>query len=260
MTEQQILAEVDGLQRLGRLIDRALWVVVFGAMAYASVGVTLFANRHGVPLWAGWALDPLVSIALVAVLQARSVLARYGVELDSGWVTAVEVWAGAATLTMNVWQSAVSRDPAGVVVHTVLPTLMILLAIASPWIRRKITEAVKVRRAAVERETAAREAAATAFRAERERERAERDKPAETPVPRARRQVSAAEQPERRDTLSADASTPTAEEIIRAAWQADLAAGNKIVAAEYDRLAGTNNYARGLIRKWTAEQGAEAVA
>ena len=275
MNEQHLVAEIAGVRRAGRNLDRALGVVSAGAMLFAAVGVTLFANKHGVPLWAAWSLDPLVASALYAVLQAEAILGRHGVQ-PGGWVATLRLFAGAATLTMNVWQPVAGRDPAGIVVHAVLPLLMILLGLAAPRLRKRFAEVVARlqgeleqlraaesdrRRADIERETAAREAAAEAFRAQRERERAERDRERETESEtesetRPRPKVVAARQSSRPDEVSVSTGK-TAEEIIREAWQADLAAGERIVAARYDRLAGTNNYARGLIRKWTADEAAE---
>jgi hypothetical protein len=146
---------------------------------------------------------------------------------------------------------------------------MIFLGLAAPRLRKRFAAVVaklqaelerlraaesERRRVDRERETAAREAAAEAFRAERERERARRESESESETPRPRRVVAASKG--RPEVVTADAGK-TAEQIIREAWQADLAAGEPIVAARYDRLAGTNNYARGLIRKWTADEAAE---
>jgi flagellar biosynthesis GTPase FlhF len=266
MNEQHLVAEIAGVQHAGRTLDRALAVVTAGAMLFAAVGVTLFANHHGVPLYAAWALDPLVASALYAVLQAAAILGRHGVQ-PGVWPTVLQLFAGTATLTMNVWAPVAGRDPAGIVVHAVPPLLMIVLGLAAPRLRKRFAEVVARlrgeleqlraaesarRQADIERETAAREAAAEAFRAQRERERAERDRERETET-----------ETETRPRPKVVTAGKTAEQIIREAWEADRKAGEPIVAARYDRLAGTNNYARGLIRKWTAEldgEPAEAVA
>jgi hypothetical protein len=261
MNEQQHLAdEIASVQRAGRTLDRTLGAISVGAMLFAAVGVTLLANQHGVHLWAAWALDPLAAGALFAVLQAEAILGRHGIR-PGGWVATLRLFAGVATLTMNVWAPVAGRDPAGIVVHSVPPLLMIVLGLAAPRVRRAFATVVTKlqaeldqlraaesarRRADIERETKAREVAAETFRAQRERDRAERDRPTETET-----------------ETETETTAKTAEEIIREAWEADRAAGTKIVAAKYDRLAGTNNYARGLIRRWTTEvdgEPAEAVA
>ena len=115
-------------------IDAALVAVAAGALVFTCVNVTLFAVQHGTPAYIGWLLDPLASVALLAVLIGDGVLSRHGLRAG-GWATALKFTAGAAMWAMNVWAAVAARDGAGVLLHSVAPALVIGLAEAAPAYR-----------------------------------------------------------------------------------------------------------------------------
>ncbi|MFB9803872.1 hypothetical protein, partial [Streptomonospora salina] len=136
-------AELRRIQRAGRTLDVALSAVAAGALAFSTVNVALLAIAHGVPAWIAWLLEPLVGIALWAVLSSDAVLSRYG-RSAGGWAWCLRTFAGVATLTLNIWSSvftgtgsdlAWSPNPAGILLHAVAPILLILLAEAAPRYR-----------------------------------------------------------------------------------------------------------------------------
>ena len=129
-----LAAEMARVRRTGELIDRALFTVAGGALVFTSANVTMFAVAHGTPWFIGWLLDPLASVALLAVLVGDGVLSRHGIAAGR-WPAVVKLSAGLATWAMNVWSSVASRDPAGVLLHSVAPGLLIGLAHAAPVYR-----------------------------------------------------------------------------------------------------------------------------
>ncbi|UGQ15036.1 hypothetical protein LO772_16590 [Yinghuangia sp. ASG 101] len=140
--------EAQELRILSRRITTALVVVAVVAMVFTAVSVTTFALDHGVNRWVAWTLDPMVAVALLAVLLADARLVELGAA-PSGWATALRWFAGMATWVMNAWSSVwpdggfgVPRDvdAAGVVLHSVAPVLLVLLAEAATGYRRVIAE------------------------------------------------------------------------------------------------------------------------
>ncbi|MUL41629.1 hypothetical protein FZ103_10645 [Streptomonospora sp. PA3] len=136
-------AELRRIRRAGRTLDYALTAVAAGALAFSTVNVALLAIAHGVPAWIAWLLEPLVGVALWAVLSSDAVLSRYG-RSAGGWAWGLRTFAGVATLTLNIWSSvfagtgrhlALSPDPAGILLHAIAPILLILLAEAAPRYR-----------------------------------------------------------------------------------------------------------------------------
>ncbi|WTW96174.1 hypothetical protein OG216_23620 [Streptomycetaceae bacterium NBC_01309] len=144
--------EAQELRILSRRITAALVVVAVVAMVFTAVSVTTFALDHGVSPWVAWTLDPMVAVALLAVLLADARLVELGVA-PSGWATALRWFAGMATWAMNAWQSVwpdggfgVPRDvdAAGVVLHSVAPVLLVVLAEAATGYRRVIAARLRV--------------------------------------------------------------------------------------------------------------------
>ena len=129
-----LVAEIGRVRRTGELIDRALFTVAGGALVFTSTNVTLFAVEHGTPWFIGWLLDPLASVAMLAVLIGDGVLSRHGIAAGR-WPTAVKLGAGLCTWAMNVWSSVAARDPAAVLLHSIAPGLLIGLAHAAPVYR-----------------------------------------------------------------------------------------------------------------------------
>jgi hypothetical protein len=132
---EKVRAQVDGL----------IWAGLLLGLAFTMVNVQTFAAA-GAVVWslawcAAWLLDPMVSLVLIAVLRAEQITARYQVETGT-WVRRTKVFAFAATFTMNTWQSWTGLNPAGIVLHSVPPTLVYLAAETGPILRDRLTEAV----------------------------------------------------------------------------------------------------------------------
>ncbi|MFI6981544.1 hypothetical protein ACIBSV_23515 [Embleya sp. NPDC050154] len=142
---------VATLRRADRGLTVALLIVGGLALAFTCVNVTLFAISHGTPWYIAWLLDPMVSLALGAVLLTDGVLGRHG-DRPGGSATGLRLFAGLATWAMNVWGSVwpdgsfgVPRNPdaAGIVLHSVPPVLLILLAEAVTVYRRRIADLIR---------------------------------------------------------------------------------------------------------------------
>jgi hypothetical protein len=129
-----LAAEIARVRRTGEWIDRALFVVAAGALIFTCANVTLFAVIHGTPWFIGWLLDPLTSVALLAVLIGDGALSRHGVRAGA-WAAVVKLGTGMATWAMNVWASVAGGDPAAVLLHSIAPGLLIGLAHAAPVYR-----------------------------------------------------------------------------------------------------------------------------
>lgn len=137
----EVRAEIGRVQSASSWLDRCLWAVAAGALVFTMATVTEFAMTHGTPWFIAWLLDPLCSIALLAVLLGDGVLARYGIRLG-GWATLLKWVAGAGTWTMNIWASVAEADVAGVVLHSLPPALVILLAEVAPRFRVRFAHAI----------------------------------------------------------------------------------------------------------------------
>ncbi|MGO4756414.1 hypothetical protein AB4212_48760, partial [Streptomyces sp. 2MCAF27] len=141
------MSERDDLRRLQSRLTRVLVGVGVTAMTFTAANVTKFATDHGIDERIAWTLDPMVGVALGAVLIADGVLAEHGVK-PGGWATALRWFAGLATWLMNCWTSiwpdgtpmGVPRHvhPAGLLLHSVPPVLLIVLAEAITVYRRSI--------------------------------------------------------------------------------------------------------------------------
>ncbi|MDT0307198.1 hypothetical protein RM780_09510 [Streptomyces sp. DSM 44917] len=145
-------ADVARLRRVQRVLTRVLVLVAVVALVFTATSVTLFAIRHGVHPGIAWLLDPMVALALGAVLITDGVLAEYGIR-PGGWATCLRWFTGLATWVMNCWDAlwpegtpfGVPRqvDPAGLVLHSIPPVLLIVLAEAITHYRRDILAAVR---------------------------------------------------------------------------------------------------------------------
>lgn len=126
-------------------VDALMWVGIVLGLAFTMVNVQTFAaegaGSWSLPWLAAWLLDPMVSLVLIAVLRAEQVTARYQVQTGE-WVRRTKVFAFAATYTMNTWQSWAGLHLAGIVLHSVPPTLVYLAAETGPILRDRLTEAV----------------------------------------------------------------------------------------------------------------------
>lgn len=244
----QVREEIAATERAAARQDRLIWLILLGAMAFAAVGVAVFAIKHGVPVQVAWALDPLVACALVIVIQGDAVLGRHTKD-SPGWGKALRIFAGLATLGANTWSSWAAADWAGVFLHAIAPCVLIGAAEASVAYRKKYAELVAELRgklagvdeaARTERDRAAERAAAEdrARRAEQAaREQAEAEQAAE----------------ERRQQLTAERDRLAAAERQEAARLA-LEERRLEIAADADRA----RLATAEATRRTAEAEAEA--
>ncbi|MGW8703304.1 hypothetical protein ACWGOK_41435 [Streptomyces eurythermus] len=140
---------ITELARTERLVTTILVILGLGGLIFTAVNVTLFAVDHHTHPGIAWMLDPLVSLALLGVLFIDGRLAAHGYK-PNGWPFALRWFAGLATWLMNCWSSLypdehftgwpANPDPAGLVLHSVIPLLVILLAEASARYREFCTE------------------------------------------------------------------------------------------------------------------------
>ncbi|MEU5736204.1 hypothetical protein ABZ797_46575 [Streptomyces antimycoticus] len=144
-------ASSDDLRRLQSRLTRVLVGVGGTAMVFTAANVTRFATDHGIDRRIAWTLDPMVGVALGAVLIADGVLAEHGVK-PGGWATALRWFAGLATWLMNCWTSIWPEgtpmgvpshaNPAGLLLHSVPPALLVVLAEAITVYRRSILKRI----------------------------------------------------------------------------------------------------------------------
>jgi hypothetical protein len=140
---------ITDIERTERLVTTILVILGIGGLIFTAVNVTLFAIDHHTHPGIAWMLDPLVSLALLGVLFIDGRLAAHGYK-PGGWPFALRWFAGLATWLMNCWASLypdekftgwpANPDPAGLVLHSVIPFLVILLAEAGARYRKFCTE------------------------------------------------------------------------------------------------------------------------
>lgn len=185
--------KIKELEDTERLVTTVLVILGVGGLIFTAVNVTMFAIEHHVHWLIAWLLDPLVSVSLLAVLYVDGRLAAHGYR-PGGWPFVLRWFSGLATWLMNSWESLypdgvftwipVRPDAAGLVLHSVIPFLVIILAEAGARYRHFITRAKAVHMATVsewrDQEAAAvavadweREQEAERARAEESRRRAE---------------------------------------------------------------------------------------
>lgn len=132
-------------ERVRSAVDGLFWTGILLALAFTMVNVQQFAAAGAavgsLPWLSAWLLDPMVSLVLIAVLLAEQVTARWQVETGR-WVRRTKVFAFLATYVMNTWTAWDKLDPAGIVLHSVPPLLVLATAEAAPHLRERITEAV----------------------------------------------------------------------------------------------------------------------
>ncbi|WP_158717143.1 hypothetical protein [Streptomyces griseus] len=150
-TKTRATEQIAALQGLQAGLTKVLVAVAVVALAFTATNVTLFAINHHISPWIAWLLDPMVAVALGAVLIVDGRLSEHGVQ-PSGWATGLRWFAGLGTWTMNCWASlwpagspfGVPRqvDPAGLVLHSIPPVLLIVLAEAITYYRRAILDRI----------------------------------------------------------------------------------------------------------------------
>lgn len=139
------LAGIKQLEETERLVTIVLLVLGIGGLIFTAVNVTLFAIDHDTHPAIAWMLDPLVSVSLLAALLIDGKLAAHGYK-PGGWPFMLRWFAGLATWLMNCWGSLYpdggftgwpsDADPAGLLLHSAIPALVVLLAEAGAGYRK----------------------------------------------------------------------------------------------------------------------------
>ncbi|MGY3341215.1 hypothetical protein ACVW0K_007408 [Streptomyces filamentosus] len=178
---------IVALESVEQLVTRVLVVLGIGGLIFTAVNVTLFAVTHHVHWTIAWMLDPLVSVSLLAALFIDGKLAAYG-HRPGGWPFVLRWFAGLSTWLMNCWGSLYpdarftgwpdNPDPAGLLLHSVIPFLVIILAEAGAGYRKFSTRAKAEHQAILvawkDQEEARRRAATEAVRRREEEALAEK--------------------------------------------------------------------------------------
>lgn len=139
MTRTEVLAELEGLQRTSRTVNRAVWGVAVGVMVYGAGNVTGLLVSHGVHAAIAWMLSPMVDLGLIVALVGGRALDRYGVR--AGWLTVLRWTAGLMTWSLNVAGPALAPggvDAVGVLIHSCGPVLLLVVAEAAASVQRGI--------------------------------------------------------------------------------------------------------------------------
>jgi hypothetical protein len=132
------------VERVRTQVEWLTWISIGLGLLFTLVNVQQFAaaDTQSWFVWCtAWLLDPMVSLALIAVLRAEMVTARYQLQLD-GWAQACKWMTLAATYIMNTWSSWWAADPAQIILHSVPVATVFVVASAAPGIRDRLTEAV----------------------------------------------------------------------------------------------------------------------
>ncbi|MQA06830.1 MAG: hypothetical protein GEV07_30435 [Streptosporangiales bacterium] len=133
------------IERVRTAVDALVWSGIVLGLAFTMSNVAQFAAQGAaawsVPWVTAWLLDPMVSLCLIGVLLAESTLARY--QLKAGrWVRAAKWGLLLATYVMNTWQSWAAADLAAIVLHSVPPLVVFVMAEAITDLRDRLTDAV----------------------------------------------------------------------------------------------------------------------
>ncbi|RFC71116.1 extensin [Streptomyces sp. AcE210] len=134
-------------QALLTALTRALAGVAALALIFTAVNVTLFATSRGVTPAIAILLDPMVALALAAILYADARLAAWGIR-PPRWSAALRWFTGITATLINTWDSIwpdrqigtpIHADLAGVVLHGVPTVLLILLTETIAAYRRTVS-------------------------------------------------------------------------------------------------------------------------
>ncbi|MER5353424.1 hypothetical protein ABT093_24200 [Kitasatospora sp. NPDC002551] len=245
VTRQEYLAaqkSLAKLERLGEMITRALVAIGVGALVFTCVNVTKFAMSHDIPGWIAWMLDPLASLALITVLYVDGVLTEQGGDRAKGWPFVLRWFAGASTWLMNSWTSLYPDghftlvpkhpDAGGLLLHSVAPFLLIILAEASSGYRAYLAKRLEALRALIQ----AYEDQEQAARKEREeRARAEREKTEQAALDAQRAEREEQRERERAAERAALAERASKAEIERLREQAGIEDAKAQREAEKER-------------------------
>jgi hypothetical protein len=143
MTTTDHRAEAEWLTRMGRWGLRVLAVVLLLALAFTMVNVQQFSAGGASTWWwwcISWLLDPMASVTAAAAIVAEGLLADYNRPREP-WLAATKWWALGCTWLMNIWDVAFTHfTPKGILLHSVAPGIVLLLAEAAPRVRRHFAE------------------------------------------------------------------------------------------------------------------------
>jgi hypothetical protein len=142
------LAWVAQLDYWGR---RVLAFVLLLALVFTMVNVQQFAANDEPGSWwwwtIAWLLDPMCTLTAVTAIVFEVVLADHG-KPRVYWLTATKWYALGCTWAMNIWSSAAKQDAAGILLHSVAPGLVFLLAESAPRVRTYVAQIVSDAKAA----------------------------------------------------------------------------------------------------------------
>lgn len=141
MTEHDSPTEwVERLDYWGR---RVIALVLLFALVFTMVNVQQFAvsNEPGSKWWwaIAWLLDPMATITAATAIVFEVVLAQHD-KPRVGWLTATKWYALGCTWAMNIWSSVAAHNLAGILLHSVAPGLVFLVAESAPRVWTHIAE------------------------------------------------------------------------------------------------------------------------
>lgn len=180
-------------------MDVALFVVAALTMFFSLGNVRQFALAHGIADPLAWVIAPAVDVALIAALAADAFLSRH--QIDPGpWAKRLRIFPSVSTLTLNAWVPVSEGDVAGIILHSTLPILLIILGESAVPYRFAFTQTVQ--KVAEERSRAVEEERSRLERerqVEKDRERAEEEERERREEERREREAEVQRQAEREE-------------------------------------------------------------
>jgi hypothetical protein len=133
------------IERIRTTVAVLVWTGLVLGLLFTMSNVAHFAGAGAtawsVPWLIAWLLDPMVSLCLIGVLIAESTLARY--QIESGpWVRGAKWGLLSATYLMNTWSAWHAATPSLILLHSVPPAVVFVMAEAITDVRAKLTDAV----------------------------------------------------------------------------------------------------------------------
>ncbi|MCE7010035.1 hypothetical protein LWC34_45595 [Kibdelosporangium philippinense] len=93
--------------RVRLVLTAVTLAALVGALGWSTTGVhytlTRTMTERNAAWWGAWAVEPVISAVLLAIVTAKAYLATHGLVLKHRHLTAVEFGALAVTLTLNIW-------------------------------------------------------------------------------------------------------------------------------------------------------------
>jgi len=241
VTEQEALAdELAHLRRRSQLPGRITWGVAVLVMVYGAPIVYRFLVANEVPRETAWILSIAVDLGLAAGLVGTPILAELGIK--AGWMGALRWVAGFATLALNTAESWLHEDGihwSGVFAHSWGPLIMFVVVEAAAYFQRKISDAIRAKKAELaalqradrkaedDRQAAIRQARQAEAEAVRRAEEAEAEAARKTAEAEAARQAEA----EARKKAEAEAATEAENRKAAERQAEDVQAANQRLAA-----------------------------